>query len=542
MTRWWRDAVTYEVHPRAFRDADGDGVGDLAGLTARLDHLAWLGADAVWVTPFYPSPLADAGYDVSDPTGVDPRLGTEADFDALVGTAHRLGLKLVLDLVPNHTSERHPWFRAALADRPDGPDRRRYLFRDGRDGGRRPPNDWESAFGGPAWTRVPDGQWYLHLHAPQQPDLDWRHPAVRAGFEEVLRHWLDRGVDGFRIDVAHTLFKAPGLPDAGPGQRRDPARTHLLPYHDQEELHPLFRSWRALLDRHPAPSGAVPPDERLLVAEAAVFDPDRLARYVRPGEMDQCFTFGFLECAWDGRAMREVVDGSVAAMASVGAPVTWVLSSHDAVRPVTRYGGGAAGLRRARAAALLMLALPGAAYVYQGEELGLPQVELPPHRLRDPVWERSGRTVRGRDGCRVPLPWSGAAPPYGFGTADPDACWFPQPADWGGLTVAAQRADPGSTLRLYREALRLRRGLPPARVPFATRGPADGGWLAFPFRGPDVCCVVNFGPEPLSLAAFGDEVLLSSAPTTAGAGAGAGGTLPPDTAAWVAGGDRVARS
>ncbi len=527
MTRWWRDAVCYEVHPRAFADSDGDGVGDLAGLTRRLDHLAWFGADAVWVTPFYPSPLADAGYDIADHTAVAPRLGTEEGFAALVAEAHRLGLRVLIDLVPNHTSDRHPWFRQALAAGPGSAARRRYLFRPGRAGGDGPPNDWRSAFGGPAWTRVPDGEWYLHLHAPQQPDLDWRHPEVVADFERILRHWLDRGVDGFRIDVAHTLFKEPGLPDAGPGQHRDLARNHLLPYYDREELHPLFRDWRSLLDRHPAPPGAVPPHERLLVAEAAVFDGVRLARYVRPDEMGQCFNFGFLECGWDGRAMRAVIEESVAAMAAVGAPVTWVLSSHDAVRPVTRYGGGPAGERRARAAALLMLALPGAAYVYQGEELGLPQAELPDDRLRDPLWERSGHTERGRDGCRVPLPWEGDAPPYGFSTADPAACWFPQPSDWARYTVRAQRDDPASTLSLYRAALRLRRAMPPAAGPFTVHGPADGSWFAFRTRDAAVSCVVNFGPEPVPLAAHGTEILLSSGPLADGP------ALPADTAAWL---------
>ena len=522
---WWRDAVCYELYPRAFADGDGDGTGDLPGAVRRLDHLARLGVDAVWVTPFYPSPLADAGYDIADHTAVAPELGGEAGFAALVERAHALGLRVLIDLVPNHTSDRHPWFREALASPPGSRARRRYVFRSGD----APPNDWRSAFGGPAWTRVTDpagrpGQWYLHLHAPEQPDLDWRDPEVVADFERVLRHWLDRGVDGFRIDVAHTLFKEPGLPDAGPGQRADLATNHLLPYHDREELHPLFRSWRALLDTWPAPPGAVPPGQRLLVAEAAVFDPERLARYVRPDEMGQAFSFALLECPWDGRAMRAAIEETAAATAAVGAPATWVLSSHDAIRPVTRYGGGAAGVRRARAAALLMLALPGAAYLYQGEELGLPQVELPDDRLRDPLWERSGRTERGRDGCRVPLPWEGTEPPYGFSTAAARACWFPQPAGWGPLTVAAQEEDAGSTLALYREALRLRRAMPPAAGPPVVRGPADGAWFGFRTRDPAVAAVVNFGPEPVPLGA-GAEPLLSSGPVPDGA-------VPPDTAVW----------
>ena len=531
---WWRDAVCYEIYPRSFADGNGDGVGDLPGATARLGHLADLGVGAVWITPFYPSPLADGGYDISDHTAVAPDLGTVQDFDALVGRAHALGLKVLVDLVPNHTSVDHPWFREALAARPGSAARLRYLFRPGRGpAGQLPPNDWQSAFGGPAWTRTADaegrpGEWYLHLHAPEQPDLDWRHPEVRADFERILRHWLDHGVDGFRIDVAHALFKAPGLPDAGPGQHQDVHRNHLMPYYDRDELHPLFRTWRALLDTHPAPPGAVAPRERVMVAETGVFDPVRLARYVSPGEMQQTFNFAFLECPWDGPAMRAAIGTSTAAMASVGAPVTWVLSSHDAVRTVTRYGGGAAGARRARAAALLMLALPGAAYVYQGEELGLPQADIPDDRLRDPLWERSGHRERGRDGCRVPLPWEGGTAPYGFSSAAPEDCWFPQPADWARFTVQAERHGPDagrSMLALYRAALRLRRAHPaPARAALELDGPDGGEWLAFE-RGAGLRCVVNFGHRPLPLDDDA-EVLLASAPLS-------GRTVPQDTAVWT---------
>ncbi|MGX1487939.1 glycoside hydrolase family 13 protein [Streptomyces tendae] len=527
---WWREAVCYEIHPRAFADGNGDGTGDLPGATARLDHLAELGVDAVWITPFYPSPLADGGYDIADHTGVAVDLGTPADFDALVERAHALGIKVLVDVVPNHTSDQHPWFRAALAAAPGSPARQLYLFRDGRgEKGELPPNDWHSAFGGPAWTRVEEadglpGQWYLHLHAPEQPDLNWRHPQVTAEFERVLKHWLDHGVDGFRVDVAHTLFKADDLPDAGPGQHQDVHRNHLMPYYDQEELHPLFRNWRTLLNHHPAPAGAVAPHERVMVAEAGIFDRERLARYVAADEMQQVFNFAFLECPWDGAALRDVVEESVRAMRAVGAPVTWVLSSHDAVRPVTRYGGGRPGERRARAAALLMLALPGAAYVYQGEELGLPQADIPDDRIRDPLWERSERRHRGRDGCRVPLPWSGTAPPYGFGAAAPEDCWLPQPADWAELTVAAQQDDAASMLTLYRAALRLRRDHPAADTVLRVQGPADGSWFAFD-RSARLRCLVNFSARPVPLD-DGARVLLSSAPLD-------GRTVPQDTAVWM---------
>jgi alpha-glucosidase len=529
-TPWWRDAVCYEIHPRAFADGNADGVGDLPGATARLDHLARLGVDAVWITPFYPSPLADGGYDIADHTAVAPDLGTPADFAALVAKAHGLGIKVLVDVVPNHTSHQHPWFREAVAAEPGSPARERYIFREGRgEKGELPPNDWQSAFGGPAWARIDEanglpGQWYLHLHAPEQPDLDWRNPEVTAEFERILTYWLDRGVDGFRVDVAHTLFKAEGLPDAGPGQHQDIHRNHLMPYYDQDELHPLFRTWRALLDQHPAPDGAVAPRERVMVAEAGIFDRERLTRYVAPGEMQQIFNFAFLECPWGAREMREVVEQSARAMQAVGAPVTWVLSSHDAIRPVTRYGGGPAGERRARAAALLMLALPGAAYVYQGEELGLPQAHIPDDRIRDPLWQRSEHRDRGRDGCRVPLPWTGGVPPYGFSDAAPEACWFPQPADWAQRTVAAQENDEHSMLTLYRTALLLRRAHPATDTAVRVQGPAHGEWFAFD-RSPRLRCLVNFGPQPVRLA-DGARVLLSSAPLD-------GRDVPQDTAVWT---------
>ncbi|MFB4421094.1 alpha-amylase family glycosyl hydrolase [Streptomyces sp. QL37] len=523
---WWQDMVCYEVYPRAFADSNGDGIGDLPGVTARLAHIRELGADAVWITPFYPSPLADGGYDIADHTGVAEDLGTPADVDRLTARAHELGLKLIVDLVPNHTSDRHPWFQEALAAGPGSAEREMYLFRDGQgaDGGL-PPNDWQSAFGGPAWTRVADGAWYCHLHAPEQPDLNWRNPEVQDAFTDVLRHWLDRGVDGFRVDVAHALFKAEGLPDAGPGQHGDPLRNHLMPYYDQEELHPLYRRWRALLDTHPAPAGAVAPEDRVLVAESAVFDAERLARYIRPDEMHQAFNFAFLEASWDAAELRRVVDGSFAVP---GSPVTWLLSSHDAVRPVTRHGSPA----RARAAALLMLALPGSAYLYQGEELGLPQAEVPDNRILDPLWERSGHTDRGRDGARVPLPWSGEAAPYGFTTAAPEATWLPQPGDWGPLTAEAQERDAHSTLRLYRAALRLRRAHPapdPAEPPLWLSPPGASHLV---FRRGDMTCAVNLGTRPLSLAALGltGSPVLSSGPMV-------GDALPPDTAVWLTEGD-----
>ncbi|MGK5111625.1 glycoside hydrolase family 13 protein [Geodermatophilus sp. CPCC 205506] len=537
---WWRTAVVYEVYLRSFADSDGNGLGDVNGLRGRLAHLVDLGVDAVWITPWYPSPMADGGYDVSDYRDIDPRVGTLADVDALLAEAHAAGLRVVIDLVANHTSAEHPWFAAAVAGGPGAPERARYFFRDGRAGGAEPPNDWISAFGGRAWTRVtePDGrpgQWYLHLFAPEQPDLDWDDITVQEEFDDILRFWLDRGVDGIRVDAAPAMAKLPGLPDAGhrPGALFESSAWVDNPHWDVDEVHEIFRRWRRIGDTYDG--------DRLFVSEAVVNGPERLSRYVRPDELHTTFNFDYLKAPWDAGSIRAVIEGTLAALAPVGAPATWVLSSHDETRHVTRFGrvsSGAAtmgfdasapadlelGLRRARAAALLTLALPGGAYLYQGEELGLPEVEdLPEEVLQDPTWERSGRTARGRDGCRVPLPWSGDRPPFGF-SADGVQPWLPQPESWRGLTVAAQREDPSSTLSLYRDALRLRRSL---------HGLADDAPLTWHEVGPDVVafdrgpafrCVVNMSARPLPLAGLGRPVLRSGDD---------GDALPPDTAAWL---------
>jgi alpha-glucosidase len=541
---WWRSAVVYEVYLRSFADSDGDGVGDLGGLRRRLPHLTDLGVDALWITPWYPSPMADGGYDVRDYCDIDARFGTLADADALLADAHAAGLRVIVDLVANHTSVEHPWFTAALAAGPGSAERNRYFFRDGRDGGDAPPNDWISAFGGRAWTRVtePDGrpgQWYLHLFAPEQPDLDWDEPVVREDFDAILRFWLDRGVDGIRVDAAPAMAKVPGLPDAGhePGALFASRTWVDNPHWDVEGVHDILRRWRRIGDSYDG--------DRLFVTEAVVNGPERLSRYVRPGEMHTTFNFDYLTCPWEPRRLRAVIDASLAALAPVGAPATWVLSSHDETRHATRFGradtsaaiGGGAmgfdaaapadrdlGLRRARAAALLTLALPGSAYVYQGEELGLPEVEdLPEDALQDPTWERSGHTARGRDGCRVPLPWEGTAPPFGF-SADGVVPWLPQPPSWAGLTVAAQRADPDSTLNLYRAALRLRRGTPALHIEPLTWVDTPEDVLTFD-RGTGFRCVVNLSARTVDIGGQG-SVLLASGPCDDG--------LPPDTAVWLA--------
>ncbi|NUK11505.1 glycoside hydrolase family 13 protein [Streptomyces lunaelactis] len=513
---WWRDAVIYQVYVRSFADSDGDGVGDLRGATRRLPHLAQLGIDAVWLTPFYASPQADGGYDVADYRAVDPLFGDLADADDLVRSAHQLGLKVIVDVVPNHTSDRHPWFSAALADRDGGAARERYHFRPGKGAaGELPPNDWESVFGGPAWTRTPDGAWYLHLFAPEQPDLNWENAEVHEEFDSVLRFWLDLGVDGFRIDVAHGMVKAAGLPDIGHKEQARLIGSQTLPFFDQDGVHEIHRSWRRLLDSYPG--------ERIGVAEAWAPSPDRLALYVRPDELHQAFNFQFLRCPWDPEAMRNVIDESLAATASVGAPTTWVLSNHDVVRHPTRYGGGERGLRRARAAALLMLALPGSTYIYQGEELGLPEVtDLPSEVRQDPAFFRAAGQDGFRDGCRVPIPWSGHKAPFGFG---PGSSWLPQPDSWRELSVEAQTGDPCSTLELYRSALTLRRELPGGPMRWL---PAPDGVLAL--SRPGIVCTLNTTASEIELPLPG-RLLLSSVPLEP---TGDTARIPADSCAWWA--------
>ena len=523
---WWRSAVIYQIYVRSFADADGDGLGDLEGVRARLGHVRDLGADAIWLNPFYPSPQADAGYDVADYRDVDPRFGTLADADAMLAEAHALGLRVIVDLVPNHTSDQHAWFRAALAAPPGSRERARYLFREGRGAaGDEPPNNWSSNFGGGAWTRVTEadgspGQWYLHLFAPEQPDLDWTNPEVHEEFESILRFWLDRGVDGFRIDVAHGLAKDPDMPDMEADfAAGGPARAGH-PHWDQDEVHEVYRAWRRLIDTYPG--------ERTFVGEVWVATPAQLAKYLRPDELHTAFNFGFLLARWEAGAMRAAIDDSIHELAKVGAPPTWVLSNHDVTRHVTRFGGGDVGLRRARAAALLMLALPGGAYVYQGEELGLPEVrDLPDELRQDPTFARTGGAQKGRDGCRVPIPWSGDTPPFGFG---PDGTWLPQPADWAALTVEHEAGDPSSMLSLYREALRIRREHPALGDGTMTWLASSPTVLAFR-REPGFVGAVNLGadPAPMPEATDGLPVLLASGPLPDD------GTLPGDTAVWFDG-------
>jgi alpha-glucosidase len=526
---WWWDAVVYQVYIRSFADGDGDGTGDLAGLRSRLGYIRDLGVDAIWVNPWYRSPLNDGGYDVADYRAIDPRYGTMAEAEAFIAEAHDHGLRVLGDLVPNHTSSEHLWFKEALAAGPGSRARERYWFRPGRGpDGAEPPNDWQANFGGPAWERVDDGEWYLHLFDVTQPDLNWADPEVRAEFEDILRFWLDRDIDGFRVDVAHGLAKNPDLPDLGadpPGAGAD------HPHYDRDELHEIVRGWRAVTDEYDG--------DRVLVAEAWVAA-ERLPLYLRPDEYHQAFNFDLLGAAWGAGRFRSTASAALEAAAAAGSVPTWVLSNHDVMRHATRYGlppevmwitwaldgphdalDPELGLGRARAAVLFLLALPGSSYLYQGEELGLPEVwDLDPAVLDDPLWTQSGHTLKGRDGCRVPIPWTTAPPSYGFGAGEP---WLPQPDSFAELAAAEQEDDPASTLSLYRTALRLRREHAPHDDQLEWHEAGDAV-VSFT-RSNGLWCIVNTGAEAIDLPA--GQVLVASTDLTDDT------TLPGNTAAWL---------
>ncbi|MGN6206606.1 glycoside hydrolase family 13 protein [Humibacter sp.] len=548
---WWRTAVIYQVYPRSFADSNGDGVGDLPGITAHLPALQELGVDAVWLSPFMTSPQRDAGYDVADYCDVDPLFGTLDDFDRMLEAAHALGLRVIVDLVPNHTSSDHRWFQEALASAEGSEARSHYWFRDGKgENGELPPNNWESVFGGPAWTRTTNadgtpGQWYLHLFDSSQPDLNWESPWVWEQFRGILRFWLDRGVDGFRIDVAHGMVKAKGLPDYTPEQRGGSlsgASVTLEPDISDEEPgspmwaqeggHDIFRDWHKVLAEYDG--------DRALCGEAWVSPPAKLARYVRSDEMQQTFNFTYLETPWNPDALRDVIAESLAAFNGVGAPSTWVLSNHDVIRHPTRFGlmdgspqghgigpktpyrpNKALGLQRARAATTVMLALPGSAYLYQGEELGLPEViDLPDSARQDPTWFRTGGERYGRDGCRVPIPWTASGPSYGF--SDSGKSWLPQPSEWATMARDVESDEPDSTLSLYKLLL--------AEREERSLGGGTLEWLegygddVVAFRNGDVTVLANLGRASVPLPA--GEVVLSSEQLD-------GDELPTDTAVWI---------
>jgi alpha-glucosidase len=532
---WWRNAVIYQVYIRSFADGNGDGTGDLAGVRARLPYLRDLGVNAIWFTPWYASPLADGGYDVSDYRQIHPAFGDLAGAEALITEALTFGIRTIIDVVPNHVSNEHPWFQAAIAAGPGSPERKRFWFHPGvGPNGDEMPNHWISNFQGDTWTRTtqPDGtpgEWYLHLFTPEQPDLNWEHPDVRREHEDILRFWFDRGVAGIRIDSAALLVKDPALPEVP-----ENPRPGEHPNTDRDELHDIYRSWRRLADSYPG--------SRVLVGEIWLPDTERFAKYLRPNELHTAFNFDFMARSWDAAGLRQSIDATLAAHAPVHAPATWVLSNHDVTRPVTRYGREdsafafatkrfgtptdlALGTRRARAAALLTAALPGTLYIYQGDELGLPEVEsLPLDVLQDPMHFRSHGVDPGRDGCRVPLPWSGNASPFGFSESPTAAPWLPQPEAWASLTVEAQEKDPSSMLWLYRNALRIRAALPALADSELAWLDGPAGVLVFS-RGDEFVNVTNMSGEHIALPPHAAILLSSSALED--------GRLPPDSTAWL---------
>lgn len=554
---WWADAVIYQIYPRSFADGNADGMGDLPGVRSRLPYLRNLGVDAIWLSPFYVSPQADAGYDVADYRDVDPLFGTLADFDSMLAEAHGSGMRVIVDLVPNHTSDEHDWFKAARAAAIGSPERDRYIFRDGKGpAGDLPPNNWQSIFGGNAWTRLDDGQWYLHLFDTKQPDLNWDNPEVRAEMVSVLRFWLDRGVDGFRIDVAHGMVKAEGLPDWAEQARMidgghsdqaadsDGASTETTPpYFDQPGVHDIYREWNKVLAQYEG--------DRMLVAEAWVEPAERLFRYVRHDEMQQAFNFDFLLAGWDAAQLTSSITESLTEAGKVGAPSTWVMSNHDTVRHTSRFGledptqfpkglgsqheqpDESLGLARGRAAALVMLGLPGSAYLYQGDELGLPEhTSLPDGVREDPTYARTNGSEIGRDGCRVPLPWVAEAPGFGFGVYDatsaPGAApWLPQPTSFSGYAADQQVGVDGSTFELYRGALGLRRshGLGTGRLEWTPLNSPEEGVLSY--RNGEVLVFANMGAETIDLP-NDHRVILSSSEAAVD-----GGRLTANASVWL---------
>lgn len=544
---WWRDAVTYQIYIRSFADSNGDGIGDVEGIRSRLPYLKKLGIDAIWITPWYPSPQKDHGYDVANYMDIEPDYGTLAQAEQLIKETHEHGIKFIIDIVPNHSSDQHLWFQAALKSAPGSPERARYVFRDGKGpNGDLPPNNWEAVFGGCAWERVIEadgkpGQWYLHLFAVEQPDFNWEHPEVRAHFEEVLKFWLDRGVDGFRIDVAHGMIKYPGLPDIPEGKKSsEMLAPHERPFWDQDGVHEIYRSWRKILDSYPG--------DRMAVAEAWVSPAERIARYVRSDELQNSFNFEMLTTLWKPDVIKKKIETSITALQEVGAPPSWVFNNHDVVRSIDRLDLGltnhgdttfsrqgdvtklniSRGTLRALSATLMTLSLPGGTYLYQGEEIGLPEVrDIPEDRLTDPRWKMSEFKDRGRDGCRVPLPWkTDSAGGFGFSSNAAMTCeqlWLPQSSWMGKYSVQSQEGVEGSTLSIYQNALAIRK-----QEPGLGDGPME--WIE---AGKDVvaysrpgkfACYINFG-SAIEIPT-GSKVLISSGPLQ-------GNSIPTDTAVWL---------
>lgn len=562
--RWWRAAVVYQVYVRSFADSNGDGIGDLPGITERLDAIAELGVDAIWLTPFYISPQNDGGYDVADYRAVDPVFGTLADAEALIARAHNVGLKVMVDIVPNHTSSMHRWFAEARAGGVEDDAWGRYHCLPGTGPDRTaPPNDWMSVFGGDAWSPVldhdgnPSGYWYLHLFDTSQPDLNWNHPDVHREMADTLRFWFDRGVDGFRIDVAHGLVKAPGYPSlASVGATAEDGAVELFgevevaPYWDQPGVHDIFRAWRAIADSYDPP--------KAFCGEVWVSTPERQAAYVRGDELNTVFNFDFLKAPWHAPGIRAIVDHSLHANGLVGAPTTWVLSNHDVTRHASRYAQDPGlALLRARAMTAFMLALPGSAYLYQGEELGLPEVfDIAEDMRADPIFFRTAGEQLGRDGCRVPLPWEAAAPSYGFGPGY--LSWLPQPAAWADYARDHQATDdpavpaPNTTLALYRRLLALRAAHPALGLGGFVLIDGALDWVelgddvvaydrADPRDGAVVRVVLNTGSQPVAVpgtwrllaTSGGSDRVVTAAVAATTADTLTGPVIPADCCVWL---------
>ena len=512
--RWWHGAVLYQLYVRSWRDSDGDGYGDLGGIIANLDYLSWLGVDGIWLSPTMPSPDDDWGYDVSDYLGVHPELGTMADLDRLIAEAGQRGLRVLLDLVPNHTSSAHPWFVEAQGD-PGSEHRDYYVWADPASGGG-PPNNWLDATGHQAWALDHrSGQYYLHNFLPSQPDLNWWEPAVHEEFREILRFWFDRGVAGFRIDVAQGLYKDAELRDNPPLLASSPlaGRSGLLPEYNanRPESHGVFRDWRKIADSYTGP--------RLLLGETWVGEFSRLAQYYgHDDELQLAFNFPFVFAGFTAAELAGTVAATLAALPEAACPV-WMASNHDVGRFPTRWGGG--DERKARLALLILTTLPGATVLYYGDEIGMTDVDVPAQLRRDKMTRDSTAARENRDRARTPMRWDGS--PSGGFTADGVRPWLP-PGGTAAGDVASQRADRGSVLWLCRDLLSLRRAEFGGQIASYQAVPSpDGQWA---YRVGGLLVAANLADQPAACAEPLGEVLLSSAGPGSGAGTGSGAAGP----------------
>ena len=556
---WWRQAAIYQIYPRSFKDSNGDGLGDIKGITSKIDYLSSLSLDAVWLSPFFPSALVDGGYDVDDYRDVDPKLGTLADFDEMLAKLHDAGIRIFVDIVPNHSSNLHLWFKEAIAAEPGSAARNRYIFRDGKGAnGELPPTDWPSHFAPSAWTHESKmggkhNQWYCHLFAPEQPDWNWDNPEIEADFLKTLKFWADRGVDGFRIDVAHAMKKdlsepLKSQPRYASHKELDQAKgTNVL--FDRNEVHEVFKTWRNLFNQYDPP--------RVAVAEANV-SAEALVKYASTEELGQSFNFELLEANFNAYDFKTIIDRAINSSKKNGSSTTWCLNNHDQMRPATKFGllptvdrvrwrnsNGTTspldvklGTQSAIAGSMLIMALPGCTYIYQGEELGLHEVtDIPEDQIQDPQYLRNLKVDKGRDGCRVPLPWTKTGSSFGFGAA---GAHLPQPKNFGDYSVEVESADPTSPLSIFRKALALRKELlAPEEITWHETG--DSNVLHFS-RPNGLNCITNFGRNYYNFDAVlksGGEVIHSSAPL---AKAGVylvhgvettGNDLPPATTVWV---------